>query len=183
LGLFVFSPREFVDIFKVPKRTASSFISKNLKSGLFIKIRNNYYTLKDSYSSPYFIANKIYQPSYISLEKALSYYNIIPETVYTITSVTTKPTREFNTPKGIFSYQKIKKRAFTGYGLKKVEENKILIAEPEKALADFLYFVSLKKQSLNDRFDLKKINKRKLIKYANLFERNSVLELIKEIYD
>src|SRR3989338_6477780 len=90
LELEVFTPREFRRVFGVSQNTASRFITTNLASGLFVKLRNNFYMLKDSNPSHYFIANKLYQPSYISLESALSYYGIIPETVYCITSVTAK---------------------------------------------------------------------------------------------
>lgn len=182
LGIFVFTPREFRDIFGVPQKTASVFISNNLKSGLFIKLRNNYYTLKDSNPSFYFIANKLYQPSYISLEKALSHYGIIPETIYAITSITTKPTREFKTPKGIFSYQRIKKEVFNGYEPKEIEGTTVFFAEPEKALADYLYFVDLKKTTLNDRLDLKNIKKTKLLAFIKLFKRQSLLKLVEQIY-
>ncbi len=182
LKMYLFTPREFKDIFGVSQKTASVFISRNLESGLFLKLRNGYYMLKDSNISLYFIANKLYQPSYISLEMALSYYSIIPEVVYAITSITTKATREFETNRGAFSYQRIKKEAFTGYIPKQIEGNIVMIAEPEKALADYLYFVDLKKVSLNDRIDLREINKKKLIKYAMLFARPSLLELIEKIY-
>jgi len=178
----VFTPREFMGIFHIKKNTASVFIKRNLRSGLFIKLRNGFYMLADSNPSHYLIANKLYQPSYISLEKALSHYGIIPETTYTITSITTKPTREFVTPSGAFSYQHIKKSAFTGYEPKKIEGTTILFAEPEKALADYLYFVDLKKISLNNRLDLKSINKDRLLQYAKLFKRPNILKLITKLY-
>ena len=104
MGFLIFTPREFKGIFGVKENTASLFIGRNLKSGLFVKLRNGFYAIKDSAPSLYLIANKLYQPSYVSLEKALSHYGIIPETVYAITSVTTKPTREFKSSKGVFSY-------------------------------------------------------------------------------
>lgn len=182
LGFTVFSPREFQGIFGVSKKTASMFILNNLKSGLFIKLRNNFYMVKDSNPDYYFIANKMYQPSYISLETALSHYRIIPETVYATTSITSKVTREFETPIGNFSYKKIKINAFTGYKIQEIERYKVFFAEPEKALADYLYFVDLKKLLLNDRLKLKRINKAKLIEYAKLFKRPSMLKLIEYIY-
>ncbi len=182
LGLSVFMPAEFRDIFEVTMGTAQSFIKRNLKSGLFLKLRNNFYQLQDSSPSLYLVANKLYQPSYISLEKALSHYGIIPETVYTITSVTTKPTREFSTPRGVFSYQRIKSAAFTGYSPVRLEGSIVLFAEPEKALADILYFVDLTKALLNDRLNLKLIKKSKLIHYAQLFQRPGLLKLIKHLY-
>lgn len=183
MNLTVFTPREFKSIFDLSAKTASVYLSRNLKSGLFIKLRNSFYILKDSRPSPYFIANKLYQPSYLSLEKALSYYQIIPETVYGMTSVTTKSTREFATPNGLFIYQRIKREAFTGYFLKIIDGDNTLIAEPEKALADYLYFVDLKKIPLSDRLNLQKISKKKLLGYANLFRRKSLMNLINRIYD
>lgn len=182
MDLLVFTPQEFQEIFAVSKNTASVFLSTNTKSGLFLKLRNGFYMLKDSHPSPYLIANKLYRPSYISLESALSYYGVIPETVYGLSSITTKATREFNTPMGVFSYQRIKQNAFAGYTLNEIRDEKVLIAETEKALADYLYFVDLKKVSLNDRLELKNINKKKLIAYVKLFGRNSLLKLIRQIY-
>lgn len=178
----VFTPQEFKDFFGVSKITAHNFIKSNLSSGLFIKLRKNYYQLKDSNPSLYFIANKLYQPSYVSLEKALAYYNIIPETVYGITSVTTKPTREFETPKVVFSYQTIKIQAFTGYDPKNIDGYIVLFATPEKALADYLYFVDLKKISLNERLELRNVKKDKLIKAVRLFKRPTMLKLVDYIY-
>jgi len=182
LGLEVFTPQEFRDIFGVSQNTASFFINSNVNSGLFLKLRNGFYVVKDSSVSQAFIANKLYRPSYVSLQTALSSYGIIPEVVYGVTSVTTKTSREFPTPKGDFVYQRIKKSAFTGYGLRSVDRDNVLIAEPEKALADYLYFVDLKRISLNDRLELRTVGKALLIEFAKLFGRPSMLELINHIY-
>ena len=183
LGLEVFTPREFKDIFDVPENIASVFISRNLgKGGVFIKLRNGLYAIKDAHSSPFFLANKMYQPSYISLNVALSHYGIIPEVVYAVTSVTTKISREFTTPRGDFIYHRIKKKAFTGYGLQLIDKDNVLIAAPEKALADYLYFVDLKHVSINDRLELRRIIKSELIAFVKLFERPGMLKLVKHIY-
>jgi predicted transcriptional regulator of viral defense system len=183
LGLFVFTPLEFKNIFNVSTGAASVFISHNTeKGGIFNKIRNGLYSVKDADVPNYFIANKLYEPSYISLSTALSHYGIIPETVYATTSITTKTSREFNTHKGNFIYQRIKKDVFTGYGLKEIDREKVLIAEPEKALADYLYFVDLKRSLLNDRLELKKIKKYELISFVKLFKRESMLKLVDQIY-
>jgi len=57
------------------------------------------------------------------------------------------------------------------------------MAEPEKALVDYLYFVSLKKRELYyERLDLKKVKKSKVIKYAKVFKRRALIELVEEIY-
>ncbi len=182
LGLEVFTPQEFKGVFNVSLKRAANFISSNQQSGLFVKLRNNFYTIKDSHPDYFFIANKLYQPSYISLETALSHHKIIPEVVYGNTSITTKTSREFETPIGNFTYRHIKTEAFTGYGLREADRYNVLMAEPEKALADYLYFVDLKKVSLNDRLKLRNINRLKLLEYAKLFKRPGMLKLIKQIY-
>jgi predicted transcriptional regulator of viral defense system len=182
LDMPVFSPREFQDVFGVAKNTASVFLSNNIKSNLFVKLRNGFYMLRDSRPSLSVIANRLYRPSYISLESALSFYGIIPETVYSVTSVSTKATREFVSEIGAFSYQKIKREAFIGYELKDIRGEKIFMADAEKALADYLYFVDLKKVVLNDRLYLKNINKKKLMAYAPTFNRASLNKLIDQIY-
>lgn len=181
-GITLFTPREFAGVFNVALNTASAYIKRNVKSGLFIKLRNTFYSLKDATPPHFFVANKLYQPSYISLETALSHYGVIPERVYTITSVTTKPTREYSTPLGAFSYQRIKREAYRGYRAVPIDGATILFADPEKALADYLYFVDIKRALLNDRLSLKKINRRTLINYARLFERPSLLTLIETVY-
>ena len=181
-GFMVFTPREFQGVFDVSKKSASMFILNNVKRGLFLKLRNNLYMLKDSRPSHYYIANKMYEPSYVSLETALSHYGIIPETVYAITSITTKGTREYATPIGNFMYQRIKKQAYTGYSLKEIDGRKAFVAEPEKALADHLYFVDLKKKLLNDRLNLKNIDKSKLVAFVKLFNRPGMFAFVKHIY-
>ena len=181
-GLVMFTPREFYDVFGIPPKTGSVFISRNLKSGLFLKLRNNYYMLQDSHLPLYAIANRLYRPSYISLESALSHYGMIPEVVYQVTSVTPKPTREFKTPKSVFSYQRIKKSVFSGYSPVPLEGHIVLLAEPEKALADYLYFADLQKTSLNDRLNLKGVRKGKLLKFIRTFKRKSLLKKVTEIY-
>lgn len=88
----------------------------------------------------YYISNKIYDPSYISMEMALSYYHLIPEWVFTVTAISSKKTQQFDTMFGKFSYHSIKKDLMFGYKLKKIWDLTYKIAEIEKAVLDFLYF-------------------------------------------
>jgi len=88
----------------------------------------------------YYISNKIYDPSYISMEVALSYYHLIPEWVFAITAVSSKKTQEFDTIFGKFIYHSIKKNLMFGYKIKNIWNISYKIAEIEKAVLDFLYF-------------------------------------------
>src|SRR3989339_2115183 len=75
------------------------------KKGYIKKIIKNFYVFGDQeITEPglFTIANDIYSPSYISFEMALAHYHLIPESVYGITSATTKKTTVFGTQLGDF---------------------------------------------------------------------------------
>ncbi|MEF2175432.1 MAG: hypothetical protein V3575_03075 [Candidatus Absconditabacteria bacterium] len=96
------------------------------------------------------IANKIYSPSYISLESVFSYYGIIPEQSFVIKSVSTKKTNTFHTDFGTYEYNKIKTKMYFGYEIKIIKNEKILIASLEKALIDYFYL----NNNINSTIDL-----------------------------
>lgn len=112
------------------------------KKGYLKKIKRGFYCLSTQNLTESFLfhaANKIYAPSYISLEMALRYYNFIPEEVFQITSVGTKKTANFSTCIGNFNYRHIKPSLYWGYKLIKFGQQQMLFAEPEKAMLDYLY--------------------------------------------
>lgn len=112
------------------------------KKNYIIKLRNGLYRfsgLTENELELFFIANKIYTPSYISLETALSYYGLIPEGVFSIQSVTTLKTNAFTNSYGSFRYHNIKESAFIGYQLLPGTQGAIRIASPEKAILDWFY--------------------------------------------
>ena len=122
------------------------------EKGYLLKIRNGWYCFSGNRigeNIPWLAANLIYQPSYISLHAALSYYNLIPEGIYLTTSITTRKTNRFETPIGSFSYNSVKKSIY-GFGHTLIDFNtapagnlsvtrKILFAELEKSILDFFY--------------------------------------------
>jgi predicted transcriptional regulator of viral defense system len=106
------------------------------------KIRNSWYRLTENtldMDTVYFISNHIYHPSYISLEMALSFYGFIPEGVFKITAISTLKTQQFTTPIGVFGYQNFKPSLYFGYKLLSFGKFQFKIAEPEKAILDYLY--------------------------------------------
>lgn len=177
----ILSPIEFQRIFNVSESAAGAFLNRYSDGKVLVKLRNGLYAVTSRQISDFEIANKVYKPSYISFEFALSYYGIIPETVYSITSATTKITRNFEVMNKSFEYHKIKKKAFTGYNPEKAGDATILLADKEKALTDYLYFVSLKKKGMNDRLNLKGLSKRKIKFYAKLFESKKLNAIINKL--
>ncbi len=87
---------------------------------------------------PFLLANHILGPSYVSLESALSYHGLIPELTHGVSSVTTKASRNYGTPMGLFSYIRLP-LPYYSFGIRQVqlaEKQFVLIATPEKALFD-----------------------------------------------
>ncbi len=117
------------------------------RKGYILKIRNEWYCLPEFLEEPYsswIIANLVHNPSYISLESALNYYNLIPEGVYMATSVTTKRPIRIEMAGHNYSYSCIRTELFFGYNLIEVTsyKRKIRIADFEKTILDFFYFRS-----------------------------------------
>jgi len=181
-GFSTFSSLELSRVFDVSYNTARKFLLRYCKKKFISKLKNGLYVFTDRKPSDFLIANRLYLPSYISLESALSYYHIIPEAIYSVTSIAPKSTRNFTVFETIFSYQRIKKEAFTGYLPVKFENETVLIAKPEKALVDYLYFVSLKKKKMNERIVLGRISKQKVLYYVKLFGSKRLNKLVKEFY-
>jgi hypothetical protein len=117
-------------------------ISELLKSKELISIRRGLYTIGPKLDlpspEPFLIANHLRGPSYVSLESALSYWNMIPERVYEISSVTTKTSKLYKTPVGRYSYKQLR-TPYYSYGIKSIEyssKQTVLLASHEKALCD-----------------------------------------------
>ncbi len=115
--------------------------TKLLESGAIVRIKKGLYTFgrdfrKEPVSREY-LANLIYGPSYVSLDYALSYHGLIPERVDSVTSLTVKRSKEFQTPFGVFSYRMVTNNRYsTGALLEQAGKISFLIASPEKALID-----------------------------------------------
>jgi len=157
-----------------------------VKQGWIYRLKKGLYelTYPGDFSIPdMHIANRLYSPSYVSLETALSNYSIIPEVSMAVTSITTRLTRRFKNKHGLFIYHTVRPDAFSGYYLQKQGEFSILIAEPEKALVDYLYFKGYRSGKLDfkeERFDkglIRRLDRGKLDKYAGLYKLN-----LKEFY-
>ncbi|MFQ5641407.1 MAG: hypothetical protein ACE5IR_25800 [bacterium] len=144
-----------LDMLGEDRRILQNQLSRWRKQGLIIQLRRGLYLLNREdraiHPSPFFLANQLVFPSYVSLEAALAFYHIIPETVYQVTSVTTQKPGQFDTPAGSFRYRHVKPLLHFGFESVKDEAGlSIHIASPEKALLDFFY-LNLAQFSISDR--------------------------------
>ncbi|MFY7668100.1 MAG: type IV toxin-antitoxin system AbiEi family antitoxin domain-containing protein [Crocinitomicaceae bacterium] len=117
-------------------------ISEMIKSGELVSLRRGLYVPGPELDLPipesFVIANHLRGPSYVSLESALSYWDLIPERVYETSSVTTKTTKTYQTSLGRYSFQHLT-TPYYSFGIRSVRLTELqtaLIASPEKAVCD-----------------------------------------------
>jgi predicted transcriptional regulator of viral defense system len=177
--ILLFSATEIQRLFGVSKVAAGFLLHRYTARGYLARVKRGLYVFPDALPPELFLANKIYEPSYVSLELALSYYRVIPENVYEITSITTKATRRFEKLGKIYSYRRIKKTAFTGYTIEKQKGFSFQIADPEKAFVDCNYFRMLDDLKPLSRYDKEKINPAKALDYASLLGNKKLVSIIK----
>lgn len=157
------------------------------------KIIKSFYIFSDlnlEDNSLFEIANKIYSPSYVSLETSLSYHGLIPESIYTVTSISARKTNTFNTAIAVFSYRKIKNNLFFGYEIEKYGHKAFKIASPEKALLDLFYlkpdirkyndFESLRINPVNF---IQTINKERLFNFLKFFNNKRLTAIINNFWE
>jgi predicted transcriptional regulator of viral defense system len=132
---FVLLDEKLVDI----RRQVSGWVKK----GYLLQLKKGVYVFNDTYRkvvpSQRFIANYLVMPSYLSLEYALGYYDLIPERVTVYSSLTTKKTQTFTNNLGKFEYCSIKESLFFGFIKATSDNQEFFIALPEKAILDFFY--------------------------------------------
>lgn len=140
-----FSTQDIAALFPGSEDRRYGLVKRAIAGGEILHIRRGLYCLAPKYQkqpiSLYGLAQHIYGPSYISLESALSRYGLIPEAVYTVTSVSYGKSKEFRTPLGTFSYDPVRQKIFLAGVKRETEESgqAYLIASAVKALADYMY--------------------------------------------
>jgi len=122
-------------------------LSRWVSSGKLVQLRRGVYLLPEHYrhtqGSALYVANVLKKPSYLSLEKALEFYGLIPEAVKVYTSVTSKRAGYFKNDIGNFEYRHILPELFWGYQQIALEGQTVFMARPEKALLDLIYLNSI----------------------------------------
>lgn len=123
----------------------NALLKRAVGSGEVLRIVRGLYCLDKRFLraslNPLELAQRIQGPSYISMESALAYHGWIPEAVYMVTSASVERSRVFETPLGMFSFTRVPQARFYA-GVARVEVDNggsFLMAEPLKALADYVY--------------------------------------------
>lgn len=132
----------FLTTFKDPNNKIKQLVTKQE----IVRVKRGLYVVGELFRngdvSQMLLANLIYGPSYISMDYALSFYQLIPERVYEITSMTTKLLKAYETPLGHYTYIK-SAPCFYPIGITFEHDSAnshFMIATQEKALCDKLVF-------------------------------------------
>jgi len=167
------------------------------KQNLLVKLRNSWYSFPEHLKMPniqYFVSNKIYNPSYISLHSALAFYGIIPEAIVQTTAVSSLKKANFENIFGSFSYQQVLPELMFGYEQKSfLNKQSLIFASPEKAILDLLYLYpqynnkqEIKELRFDEEFMQEDLNTERLNEFAEKFQSKTVrnrVDLLLKIHD
>lgn len=154
-------------IFAIKKiKTLYVLLQRLEKDGVINRVAKGKYHFALRGYNEFELANFLVSPSYISLESALSFYGILPQFPYTITSLTPLKTKRINYQEKEYEYAHLESKYFWGF----VKKDKFLIATPEKALLDELYFMAKKLRNVHiTDLNLEVIDRKKICKLSKRY--------------
>lgn len=164
-GKKVFSSADLQKILQVEDPNYSHVQAVRLvKEGVIERVRRGWYVLSSNRPSDFELANVLLAPSYVSLHSALNFYGILIQTPQEVTSVTTGLAKKIEAGGKHFSYAHLDQKYYGDYE----RTDGFLIATPEKALVDAMFFVALGRASLSiEELNLQSVNKDKVREIAS----------------
>ncbi len=174
----IFTGNDVIKMFpEEPKSQINTQLNRMSARKDLIGLKRDVYLLSDVKIDEFMLANKLYSPTYVSLESALNTYGIIPDIAANVTSVSPVTSKKVVTPKGTFLYSKINKKLFFGFQnvLDPGSNLYYQIATPEKALLDYIYIRKVRNLREN-RVDLSGLSNKVLSKLSAYFP-----EWVKEV--
>ncbi|MFZ3386237.1 MAG: hypothetical protein WA120_03590 [Candidatus Hydromicrobium sp.] len=175
----LFSINDAKKVFNIEKdNTLYKLLQRLEKKDIIKRIENGKYLFSFIEVSDFEIANFLTSPSYISLESALSFYGILSQFPYTITSITSKKSKRVIYEDKEYEFNHMESKYLYGF----FKKNNFLIASPEKALIDELYFVAKKLRIISlEELDLTNINKKHLKSIVKKYDYIPLKRLVDNI--
>lgn len=166
-------------------------LSRWVNSGRIYQLRRGLYAVAPPYQKvkphPFLIANHLQRASYVSLQTALAYYDLIPEVVNITVSITAGRPERLVTPLGIFEFRHVKPQLFSGYQMVDFGGQSAFLATAEKALLDLIY---LQPGGENENYlheirlqNLNQLDPDLLKKQADNFDSPKIYTAVKVILD
>jgi len=129
------------------------------------------------------LVNLLRPEAYISLESALAEWGVSTQSPSSLTCVTTGFPRKFQTESVRILYRRITKRLYWGFTKRRTRYGEYRIAEPEKALLDWVYL--RRREGLSvilDEVSWSPIDKEKLLRYANRYPKSVRESLLRALW-
>ncbi len=142
-GRAVFSVQQLSNLTGRKRSIAMVYLSRLVKNKMAKRIKKGKIAFTDD---DFIIATQLVEPSYISLDSALSYHGISKQVTRSIECVTTKNSLNYK-ELGI-RYHKISEGLFFGYERHRRGNGYVFVAIPEKAIIDGLYLNLYSKKDL-----------------------------------
>jgi predicted transcriptional regulator of viral defense system len=162
---------------------------RKLRNGLYMNKSHEIHGDWDAFT----IASFLYSPSYVSLYSAFRFYNLIPESVFEITSVCTKKTAKFHSYYNYFFFRQIQPNYFFGYKIEAWRGSYFAIAYLEKAILDMAYLdpdfsdagyleeMRFDEDVLNENISWGRMNRYLQVMNSNVLTER--IDLLKKVYE
>ena len=172
---------ELATKYNLPPDSVWKATSRLAKRGLLSRISNGVYLnklVRDASATDF--VNILNPNSYVSLESALNHWGLSTQSPVSLTCVTTGKPKKYRTPEFAITLRSISEHLFWGFVEKQTRYSKYRIAEPEKALLDWIYLTLQNGLTLHlDEIELQSLDKQKLVKYATKYPgtvRNALVD-------
>jgi len=175
---YVLTIRELMAILGVKRSSAIVQASRLVKQGLLITAGRNLFLVALKPIDWLAVAVEMYSPSYISLDSALNFHGLIDQIPKPIFLCTTRRPLKKSIVTQEFVYRNVADSLFFGFQ----RQGSTIIALPEKALLDQLYFAHRRSVSFHaDEINFKAINWDRLFEFAKHFP-NTIQKEIFSVY-
>jgi DNA-binding Lrp family transcriptional regulator len=128
------------------------------------------------------LVNLLRPRSYVSIQTVLREVGISSQTPVSITCVTTGEPASFTSRTVSIAFRHIKPALYWGFQTRKTLYGTYNLAEPEKALLDWFYLERKRgTEVITDELDFHKLNREKLLLYAQKYPRPVRFELLESL--
>jgi predicted transcriptional regulator of viral defense system len=159
--------------YNLPATSVWKAVSRLTKRGLLSRVSNGVYLnklVRDASATDF--VSVLRPNAYVSLESALNHWGVSTQSPVSLTCVTTGKPKEYKTPEFTITLRTISEHLFWGFVEMQTRYSKYRIAEPEKALLDWIYLTLQNGLTPHlDEIELQGLDKQKLVKYVDKFPR------------
>lgn len=171
--------------YRLSRRAVNAALRRQEAKGLVERVSNKIYINKIARDfTPRDLLSALRPESYVSLDSALSDFGVTSQVPYTLTCVSPKYVRNIKTKTIQITFRALKRDLYWGFTRKKTRYGAYNLAEPEKALLDWIYFRSVDGLPVEvDEFHVNGLDRNRLLEGAKKFSapvRNRIVSLLAE---